>query len=290
MLKGEEMPPISIREVEAYLEANHRNAASLLAAARITGDEDLYKEAVAKFPDDPRVAFDGWRRTKDKEERKKWLEVMKKANPENALPNYLSAANFLKSGNTDSAIQEMEAASGKTDYSYHSRESIQDAEEAYRAAGYSETEAKLAATWSLLLPHLAEMKGLAKALSDISNGYKEAGDTASAEAVLRMGMQMGGRVAPRESFLIEDLVGIAVQNLMLKGADPSAPSYVEGKTNGQLMDELTRRRASIKELASEHEALFQNATEQDLAAFTDRAKVLGELQAIQWLKDKYKPQ
>ena len=61
--------------------------------------------------------------------------------PENALANYLSALDCFKAGQTDQAVQELIAASDKPQFQDYSLNSVQDDEETYLAAGYSEAEA-----------------------------------------------------------------------------------------------------------------------------------------------------
>ena len=98
MLKGE--LPIRIRDqLKAYLEANHRDAESLLAAYQATHDRALLDEAVAKHPNDPRVAYAAWFHSPAigepgaLEAHRQALDLFKRAAPDNALANYLSAAN-----------------------------------------------------------------------------------------------------------------------------------------------------------------------------------------------------
>ena len=43
-------PKLTREQVEAYLKTNGRDAASLLAAFRTSGDHALLKEAMEKFP------------------------------------------------------------------------------------------------------------------------------------------------------------------------------------------------------------------------------------------------
>jgi hypothetical protein len=48
---------VNLEQLAPYLEAKQRNAESLLAAFRATGDPSVLREAVEKYPDDPRVNF-----------------------------------------------------------------------------------------------------------------------------------------------------------------------------------------------------------------------------------------
>ena len=46
---------LTLAQVQPYLEANRRNAGSLLAAFWATGDRGLLQEAKERYPKDPRV-------------------------------------------------------------------------------------------------------------------------------------------------------------------------------------------------------------------------------------------
>lgn len=118
---GVDRPKLTAEQVEAYLRENHRDAASLLAAARASGDKTYLREAMEKYPNDPRVAFDAYflagPRDSDKlasAESRNWLDAFKQSDPDNALPNYLAAGDDFRAGQTALALQELQAASGKS--------------------------------------------------------------------------------------------------------------------------------------------------------------------------------
>ncbi|HET7625804.1 MAG TPA: hypothetical protein VFM25_11125, partial [Verrucomicrobiae bacterium] len=186
-LKQDGYRTIAAEDLSEYLEKNHRNAASLLAASRVTGDRAFLKEAMEKFPDDPRVALKaycmGSPDSRDPAEtRHQWLERLKKSDPGNALGNYLTVGDYLKSGRIELALHEMQSATGKANYDDYSLDFLENAEEAYRAAGKSELEAKVSATYSLLLPTVSDFKETSRALTDLAGQYQASGDTASAQA------------------------------------------------------------------------------------------------------------
>src|SRR6266481_2470314 len=111
---NDKQPKLRAEQIEPYLKANGRNAASLLAAYRTTGDPVLLAEAMQKYPNDPQVAFEAaFKPDATAEERHQWLKALKNSDPGNALPNYLSALGYFKAGQTDQAVQELIAASGK---------------------------------------------------------------------------------------------------------------------------------------------------------------------------------
>src|SRR5262249_34473173 len=151
-------PKLTSAQTETYLQENGRTAASLLAAFRCSGDISFLEEAKQKFPGDPQVAFEAAFRTNTPPaEREHWLEAFKQSAPDNPLPNYLSAIDLFKSGQTNLAVQELVAASGKHHFEDFTSDRVQNDEEAYLAAGYSISEAKAISSMQLLLPQLWQM-------------------------------------------------------------------------------------------------------------------------------------
>ena len=289
LFNGEGLPEIRPEQLDDYLAANHRDVASLLAAFRLTRNRAFLNEAAQQAPNDPRVAYESWLSTQDKAEREKWLEAWERSNPNNALATYLAAANLFKSGMNDAALGKLAEAAGKSEFSYFAKETVLNAEEAYKAAGYSDAEAKAAASMGLLLPHLSELKGVSQNLADLAQAYRAAGDAASAQAVLNIGFDMAAKIATQPSYLIEDLVQLSVQKNLLQGLDPNAPSGIPGKTVQQLQDEANARQAALKADAQQSQAILQNLSDADLARYYDRARSLGERAATEWLKQKFGP-
>ncbi len=298
LLRGEDVPKPSSGELQAFVDASSRSTESLLGAFRATGDRAFLREAMEKAGKDARVALAAYylERPYNNEqaatpERRKWLDAFKSADPDNALPNLLSARDYFKAGETDKALEEAKAAYLKPGFQDYSVSFIQDAEEAYRAAGYSEAEAKAFATSDLPLPQLAELKRLQQNLLDQSNSFRQAGDSASADAAMQLALNLYQRMQPgKNQFLICDLVGIAMEKQLLSSMDPTSPYGDPGQTVKDRLDQLQQTREAIKGLGKQSEALLPRMTEQDLASFFDRIKVTGEQSAIQWAIKKYAAQ
>jgi RNA polymerase sigma factor (sigma-70 family) len=213
----ENPPKLTASQLEGYLKAHGRDAASLLAAFRVTHDPALLAEAMQKYPNDPHVAFEAALSNDMPIERRPWLDAFEKSAPDNALANYLSALEYFKSGQSDQAIQEMSAASGKQGFQDYSVDRVMDDEEAYLAAGYSMSEAKVLATTQLGLPQLAQVKQLGLDLIDLSQSYQQSGDADSAQTSLQMAIALGQRyttAAPGQAE-VSQLVGIAVEKFAL---------------------------------------------------------------------------
>ena len=277
---------LTAAQVEPYLNANQRSAASLLAAFRTTDDPALLEEAMQKYPNDPQVGFEAlFRKDASPENRRQWLDALKQSAPDNALPNYLSALDHFKAGQTAEAVQELTAASGKEQFQDYSLDRIQADQEAYRAAGRSEGEVKLAATYNLRLPHLAQAKELGQNIVDLANSYQQAGDEASRQAALQIAANLGrryGEGSPAES-LISQLVGIAVERTALNAMDPKSPYGADNQTVQDRIDQLAQQRAAIRELNKQVEPLLPTMSDQDWASYLDRSHVFGEEAAMRWL-------
>jgi hypothetical protein len=292
------IPDLKPEQLEAYLAQNHRSAQSLLAAERTTGDKSFLREAMEKYPNDPRVAFEAYFRggsyDREKvapEEARKWLDALRRADPDNALGDYLSARDHFKSGQTELALQELQAGSGKSEYQDYSLDFLQASEEAYRAAGYSEAPAKWAATSNLLLPSLYELKYLSVSAADLVKQYQQAGDSASAQAVQQMGFSVGQRCYGPDQFpLINTLVGIAIDKIMLGTMDPNSSYPNSGNPNWTVQnqfDALNQQRADIKTLVNQSEPILPTLSDQDLSNYKDRMQMFGEAAAMRWVIEKY---
>jgi len=299
IIKGD-LPDVTLDRLETYLQANHRDAESLLTAYQATGDRALLDEALAKFPGDPRVAYTAWFRAQPDandpgalKARRQALDVFKQAAPDNALANYLSAANYFKSGQPELALQELQAGAGKAKFDDYTQDAIQSMQEAYQAAGYSEVESKLAATSGALLPHLAELKQAGVSLVDLANSYRQAGDGASAQAALQMGLDLGQRLDDPDSLtLIQTLVGIAIQRKALDAMGAAASDAGTSQAVRNRITALTEQREEIRTMVSgqQLETWLQTAPAGDVSAYLDRHRLFGEQRALRWLVNRNQKQ
>jgi RNA polymerase sigma factor (sigma-70 family) len=281
---------LTAEQVRPYLEANHRSASSLLAAYRSTGDISLLEEATQKFPNDPQVAFEAmFKKDASPEERRQWLETLKRAAPGNSLANYLSALDYFKAGQADQAVQELTAADGKQHFEDYTLERVQNDEDAYLAAGFSAAEAKTIPAQQLLLPQLAQMKDLSGYLVDLSKSYRAAGDAASAQAALQLAANLGQRysnVGAGEAE-ISQLVGMAVERIALGNMDPTSAYGASGQTVQDRMNQLAEQRTTLDGLNQQLEPLLPMMSDQDWISYKDRWRVFGEEAAMRWVIRKY---
>ena len=282
-------PRLTPEQVEAYLKANGRNATSLLAAFRTSGDPALLREAMGKYPNDPQVDFEA---ALDKDlspaEQRLWLDTFEKSAPNNALASYLSAYNYFNSGQIDQGVQELSAASGKQfdDYTINR---VQDDVEAYLGTGYSLADATVLGSRGLLLPQLSQLKQLGLDTVELANAYSQTGDQTSAQAALQMAANLGQDYAspsPGES-TISQLVGIRMEETALQAMNPNSPYGNNGQTVQDQINALEQQNTSVKELGQQVSALLPALSDQDWILYKERWLMLGEANADGWVLGKY---
>jgi hypothetical protein len=242
-----------------------------------------------KYPNDPQVAFEAvFKEDASPADQRHWLEAFKQSAPDNALANYLSALNYFKAGQTDQAVQELTAASGKPQYQDYSLDRTQVDEEAYLSAGYSAAEAKLIALPWLMVPQFGNVKQLGLNMVDLANAYTQLGDQASAQATLQIAANLGHRLGGSPDVcLLSPLVGMAVERMALGAMDPSSPYGDNGQTVQDRLNQITQRKAAIRELDDQAEPLLPTLSDQDWISYIDREKVFGEEAAMRWVVSKY---
>ena len=285
------VPTLSIEKAEKFLAENQRNAASLVAAFRTTGESRFLAEAMQKFPNDLQVAFEALS-TADPtpEERRKWTDAIKQADPDNSLGNYLSAQDYFKSGQIDLAVGELEAASNKSWFNDLTLERMQFNEEAYRANGFSEAESRSAGMFELPLPLLKVMPSLVENIIALSKSYRQAGDGVSADAAVAIAVNLGEQFQNSgNALLVNQMLGMGIEQSALEALDPDALFGPAGRTPRDLLQDLNADRAAISALLRETVPLQDRMTSQDWIGYMNRMKMLGEVDAMRWLRTNFGP-
>lgn len=86
---------LSRDEAEAFIALNKTNAASLLAAYRVTHDLEYLRQAAIKYPTDPAVLLRAITHDAFPEARREWINRFKNADPSNALAGLFVRAALL---------------------------------------------------------------------------------------------------------------------------------------------------------------------------------------------------
>lgn len=289
ILGGEvKLPALAPAVVERYLERHQRNAESLLGAFRATQNPDLLKEAAARYPDDPTIQLAVLLHQIFPEQRREWLDRFKQSAPDNSLASYLSAREHFEAKDLSAALADLAEATGRPRLNPYLLESMQSAEELFVAGGQPALLAKAQAMFSAPMGHLAQLKQLSSELVQLGQQYRTANDLASAGAVANMGLMLAARLnGSREGqFIIDKLVGITMENQVWTLFDPSASSHYPGLTVQARQEELARQRDALKNLTKDFPPTLLACSDDEIIAYMDRAKVLGEVEALRWLKSK----
>jgi hypothetical protein len=275
------------QKVEAWLALHHRSADSLLAAFHVLNDTNYLKEAATNFPDNPQVELTVLTRNVYPEDRRKWLDLFKTSSPSNSLANYLSAQTYFQSGRSDAAVKDLVAATGKPQFENYTLESQLDAEELGLFCGESPLKAtETALAGSAGDTALANLKQLASQMADLQKQELSVGDNTSAENLAQMGMLLGSQLNSGVSgnYIINQLVGMAVESMMLDPLDSNAGyDFLDGETPGQRLQELKQQKAMLSQLDNSFEAIAPGLTDAEKVSFQQRVKIYGEVTAMRWL-------
>ena len=289
ILNATNWPSLTPQQIEDYLKTG-RSAASLLAVFRANSDPAFLEEALQKYPDDPQVNFAAlYGRSQTPSQRLEQLEAFKKSAPDNALPNYLKAMDLIKAGENNGAVEELKSVAAKSQFTDYSMIFRQNAEDAYRSAGYPEAEAKVLASHSLLLPQLVDLSHFGQDMITLSETYRNAGDLESVKSVLELGVSLGQTLEYNtdDPTLTTQLLGASIERQSLRALDPNQPFDASGRTVTERIGELARERTAAQALAQQFDGVQQSMSPQDWVSYSDRVRTFGEKAAMQWIVAKY---
>jgi len=277
------------QKVEEWLALRHRSANSLLAAFHVLDDINYLKEAATNFPNSPQVEWTVLARDAFPEDRRKWLDLYKASSPSNSLANYLSAQAYFQNGQSEAAVKDLVAASGKPDFENYTLESQLNAEELGLFAGKSaldSVETALAGSSKDTLQELATLKQLAGQMEDLQKQELNVGDHSSAENLADMGTMLGGQLnnGANGNSLINRLAGFAIEEKMFDQLDPNTNyDFLDGETPAQRLGEIKQQEAILGQLSKSFEAIQPGLTDAEKVSFQERVNIYGEVAAMQWI-------
>ncbi len=277
---------LSPAEVQKFLTRNASNAESLLAAFNVTSDKEHLREALRLHPTNALVLATALAVGVRPEERRELLEQFKQAAPENPLADYLSARDHLKNRQPVLALEDFRAASGKAALQDFTVERVQGLEEMYLGAGYSVAEAKALAMSSLQMPAFRHLRELGRDLSALQQEYVNAGDTASAEALTKMGLGLAAHVANGGAgTLLGQMIGGVLEREFLNGLDPAVSYDFLAQPAGERLAQLREQDRAIRASAQFYDQWIRSANDAQLVSYFDRMKLYGETAALQWARN-----
>jgi len=273
-------------QIEAYLQKNHRNVESLLAAFQVSRDPIYLREAATNAPNDPAVQFAVIAGNVFPNEQRKWIDAFKASAPDNALGWYFSASDYFKANQPMLAIQELTQASHRQlngDYAAQTTEAV---EEMYASAGWPALAAKASAPGTASLSYLTVLKDLANHTAQTEQQYFTQGDASSALTMASMSMNLGDQLR-RAYGPMDELVGIAIEKKALAQLDPAGTYDFLGRPVGDVLAELDRQREGIRTALVTRDQVRPTLSGSELKNYWEREKIYGEMYALQWLQSKY---
>ena len=286
-LLQEGVPKLTVAQLESYLRENGRSAESLITASRITGDLSLLREAVSRFPNDPKARHELAMKSTDPAEKLASLKAFAAADPGNGLGSYLAAHAAFTSGDTAEAVRLLSEAATRANLNGYIMDKVQATEEAYISAGIDPLKAKAAAITGLGMPEMTDLRDLSKNMADLRERYVQSGDAASAAAISDMTVALGRKLqGSGDGTALSELVGQSIERQALKQLDPQTPVDETGQTAAQRLEELAARKDFIAKTVQGVDPTASNVSPQILSQYLDRQKALGELSALQWLRSR----
>ena len=98
-----------------------------------------------------------------------------------------------------------------------------------------------------------------------------------------MGMILGDQLR-QASGPIDELVGIGIENKILKQLDPSANYDFLGRSVADALADLAQQKNAIKGVMVTRDQVRPTLNEAELANYWEREKMYGEMYAMQWLQ------
>jgi len=277
------------QQVEEWLALHHRSAASLLAAFHVLDDTNYLEEAATNFPNNPQVEWTILARNAFPADRRKWLDLFKASSPSNSLASYLSAQAYFQNGQSEAAVKDLVAATGKPQFENYALDSQLDAEELCLFLGKSPLDATaeaFAGSTGDTSRELATIKQLASQMTDLQKQELNIGDNDSAENLAQMGIILGSQLnsGPNGKYLINQRTGNAVESMMLEQLDPSTSyDFLGGETPNQRLQEIKQQTATLDQLDKSFSAFEPSLTDAERISFVERTRIYGEIAAMRWL-------
>lgn len=284
------LPPLSSSEIEAYVQSNKRNAESLLAAYRVSTNISYLTEAAQRFPGDPDVQYAVVASRAAPDVQRQWIEAYKASSPDNALPWYFSALEHYRTGSPKQAIEEIQAANRKPVFRADLAPTLQALQEMHVSAGRSADEGRVAAFQSAAhVPHLGQMRELAKAMQESINGLRQQGSVDQAYQIAGSGLVLGSHLSAGggSQTLINQLFGIALEQKFLQQLDPSATTDPFGRSVAEVRSAVENHRNSLKEHMKGFAGVIGGLSDVELSTYMERVKLYGEEAALVWVKAKH---
>jgi len=277
------VPKLNPLEVEAFLKNQGRTTMNLLAASRLLNDLAYVREAAKADPKDPAAQLELTLRGESPEEKSAALAAFREAAPGNSLGDYLAAHQSFASGDAAGAGAALAQSLDNPFYADYTQKIIVGTEQAYLDAGYDPVPAATAAMLSFTLDHVKPVMEVSDNLKQLQEEFIRSADFDAAEPTVIIGLTLGQRIQDQGPYLIDQLVGVAIEKKFLQQLDPLTQAGPGGQTAGERLEALDAKLLEIKTLSPAFTEKFATADDTTQSQYLEKMKSEGELAAMRWL-------
>lgn len=279
------LPEISASDIEGFVDSRNRGALSMIAAFHLGGDRKWLEEAAGRYPDDPRVACAMLASGEAGEDRDAWIERLKRNDPGNATGYLYAALGRFDDGDPAAALDELRAMRDSKRQDFFLGSLRDEFSRAFRFAGHGAVLSDLAGSFAAPIP-AEDLMRLNKQVASAMQGAHEAGDDRLVAELGETAILSAKRFSPsgRESYLINQLVGISMQRQALHQLDVFELVPGDSRLVADRLIEMDREISDIRGLTSGSAGLFDRMSDAQAAEYSRRLRRDGEFEALAWLK------
>lgn len=277
------VPKLNQLEVEAFLKNQGRSTTNLLAASRLLNDLSFAREAAKLDPKDPAAQLELALRGETPEERSAAVAAFRSAAPDNSLGDYLAAHQAFAAGDAGAAGAALIQSLDNPLYTDYTQKIVAGSEQAFLDAGYEPSAAAGAAMFSLTIGQVQTVMNVSENLKQLQDEFIRSADFDAAEPTVIIGLTLGQRIQDQGPYLIDQVVGIAIERKFLQQLDPLTLAGPGGQSAGERLEALDARVLEFRTLGPAFTEKFAAADDATQSQYIAKLKAEGELAAMRWL-------
>ena len=277
------VPKLNQLEVEAFLKNQGRSTTNLLAASRLLNDLSFAREAAKLDPKDPAAQLELALRGETPEERSAAVAAFRSAAPDNSLGDYLAAHQAFAAGDAGAAGAALIQSLDNPLYTDYTQKIVAGSEQAFLDAGYEPSAAAGAAMFSLTIGQVQTVMNVSENLKQLQDEFIRSADFDAAEPTVIIGLTLGQRIQDQGPYLLDQVVGIAIERKFLQQLDPLTLAGPGGQSAGERLEALDARVLEFRTLGPAFTEKFAAADDATQSQYIAKLKAEGELAAMRWL-------
>ena len=277
------VPKLNQLEVEAFLKNQGRSTINLLAASRLLNDLSFAREAAKLDPKDPAAQLELALRGETPEEKSAAISAFRAAAPDNSLGDYLAAHQAFGAGDAGAAGAALIQSLDNTLYTDYTQKIVAGSEQAFLDAGYEPSAAAGAAMFSLTIGQVQTVMNVSENLKQLQDEFIRSADFDAAEPTVIIGLTLGQRIQDQGPYMIDQVVGIAIERKFLQQLDPLTLAGPGGQSAGERLEALDARVLEFRTLGPAFTEKFATADDATQSQYLAKMKAEGELAAMRWL-------